>query len=198
MLALQSLPASRILPSTTGRGTLLTELSGLVPVIESSEFDAERIVPLLRVVVNKEPDEIIFAKTYAAVTEATPPPRPQARFFQTPYTHSTSSVVNSSKQRQHMDDLLKEDMGPLYIGIAGFHEAFYGKIPLLEENAAAVFKKCQEGGVPLYREDTGWRDWPKGAQEKEVLKWFTERVQFFRDFAEDLISGPNSSRGLLT
>jgi hypothetical protein len=114
VLALQSLPASRILPSTTGRGTLLTELSGLVPLVESSEFDAERIVPLLRVVVNKEPDEIIFAKAYAAVTEATkatPPPRPQAQFLQTPYTHSTSSIVNSSEQRQHMDDLLKEEMG---------------------------------------------------------------------------------------
>ncbi|OAP55710.1 hypothetical protein AYL99_09862 [Fonsecaea erecta] len=198
VLAVQSLPASRLLPSTTGRGTLLTELSGLIPVIESSEFDAERIVPLLRVVVNKEPDEIIFAKTYAAMTEATPPPRPQAQFLQTPYTHSTSSVVNSSEQRQYMDGLLKEEMGPLYIGIPGFHDVFAGKIPCLEENAAAVFKKCQEGGVPLYREDTGWRDWPKGAQEKEVLKWFAERVQLFRDFAEDLISIPSTSRGPLT
>jgi hypothetical protein len=141
VLALQSLPASRILPSTTGRSTLLTELSGLVPVVESREFDGEHIVPLLQVVVNKEPDEIIFAQAYAAVTEATPP-RPQAQFLQTPYTHSTSSVVNSSEQRQHIDDLPKEEMEPVYIGIPGFYEAFYGKIPRLEENAAAVFKKC--------------------------------------------------------
>jgi len=31
----------------------------------------------------------------------------------------------------------------------------------------------------------GWRDWPKGAQEKDVLEWFAERVENFLDFAKD-------------
>lgn len=78
-----------------------------------------------------------------------------------------------------MDDLLKEEMGPLYVGIPGFYETFYGKIPDLEENAVAMFDKCQEADVPLYREDIGWTDWPKDAREKVVLKWFAQRVHLF-------------------
>ena len=96
-----------------------------------------------------------------------------------------------------MDDLLKEELGPLYVGIPGFYEAFYGKLPHLEENAETVFRKCQKGDKPLYYEKIGWRDWPNEAQEKDVLKWFTKRVQVFRDFAEDLTIALNTSRGPL-
>ncbi|MCJ1285804.1 hypothetical protein MMC26_005145 [Xylographa opegraphella] len=166
--------------------------------IDQEQVDANCIIPLLRDVVNEEPDEILYAKTYVAVTESTPPPRLQAHILHTPYTYNTSSVVDSSEQRQNMDDLLKEEMGPLYIDVPGFYEAFYGKISRLEENAGAVFQKCKEGDVPLYREGTGWSNWPKGAQEMDVLKWFSEQVQLFRNFAEGLISAPATSRGLLT
>src|SRR5271156_1718545 len=114
---LQVLPASLLLPSHTGRGLLVADLSSLIPPIVSQQLDLNRIVPLLRVVINKEPDDIIFTEAYAAVTESTPPPRPQAYALQTPYTHTTSSIVDSSEQRQHMDDLLKEELGPLYVGI---------------------------------------------------------------------------------
>jgi hypothetical protein len=194
VLALQGLPASRLLPSNTCRGTLLTELSSLIPVVESDQLDAERIVPLLQAVINKEPDDVIFTEAYAAVAESTPPPRPQAQVLQTPYTPSTSSIVNSSEYRQHMDDLLKEELGPLYVDIPGFYETFFGKIPDLGENAVAAFQKCQEGDDPLYREGTGWSDWPKGAQEKDVLKWFAEQVQVFLNFAKDLDSASNTPR----
>lgn len=197
MLELQQLPASRLLLSRNGQSTLRSDLLRLGSFVESGEFDIKRAIPLLRDVIKKEADHIIFERAYACVTESTPPPRSRAHILQTPYTHSTSSIVNSSEQRQHMDDLLKEEMGPLYIGIPGFYEAFYGKISRLEENAGAVLQKCQEGDVPLYREGTGWSNWPKGAQERDVLKWFSEQVQLFRNFAKDLISAPSTSRGPL-
>ncbi|KAJ9609296.1 hypothetical protein H2204_015571 [Knufia peltigerae] len=193
-LALDLVSALQNLP---GRGSFSGDLSRFYAQIDSEQFDANSVIPLLRDVINEAPDEILLAKAYATLTESTPPPRPQAHVLQTPYTHSTSSIVNSSEQRQYMDDLLKDEMGPLYIGIPGFYETFYGKIPGLEENAAAVFNKCQEGDVPLYREDAGWTDWPKDAQEKVVLKWFAQRVYLFQNFAKNLVSAPKSTRGPL-
>lgn len=92
MLDLQGLPASRLLPSNTGRGTLLTDLSSLILVVESDQLDGERIFPLFRVVVNKGPDETSPREAYTAVTLSTRPPRPQTPPPQTPLTHSTSSI----------------------------------------------------------------------------------------------------------
>jgi len=197
IVTLQSLPASRLLPSNSGRGVLVADLSNLIPLIVSDQFDAERIIPLFRDVINKESDETVFAKAYAAVIESTPPPRPQSHFFQTPYTRSTSSIVNSSEHRQYMDDVLREELGSIYIGIPEFHEAVFGKIQGLKETAEAVFQRCKEGKIPLYHQDVGWRGWPKGAQEKDVLKWIAERVENFLDFTKDWVSFPKPPRGLL-
>jgi len=69
-----------------------------------------------------------------------------------------------------MDDILKEELGPIYIGLLEFHEVVFGKIKGLKETAEAIFQKCQEGENPLFHPEKGWRDWPKGAQEKDVLK----------------------------
>jgi hypothetical protein len=93
-----------------------------------------------------------------------------------------------------MDDILKEELGPIYIGLLEFHEVVFGKIQGLKETAEAIFQKCQEGENPLYHPEEGWRDWPKGAQEKDVLKWFAERVENFLDFAKDQTSLADTPR----
>ncbi|KEF50881.1 uncharacterized protein A1O9_13062, partial [Exophiala aquamarina CBS 119918] len=165
---------------------------------DSDQFDPKHVVPLLTVVINHEPDEIIFREAYAAVTESTPPPRPQTHALQTPYTHSTSSIVNSSEHRQNIDDVLKGELGAIYIGVLEFREVVFGKVQGLKENAEAIFQKCQEGEDPLYHQETGWRDWPRGAQEKDVLKWFVKRVENFLDFAKDHTSFPKTPRRPLT
>jgi hypothetical protein len=74
--ALQTLPVSRQLSSNTGRGSLSGDLSRLYSEIDSELVDVDRLIPLLRDVINKEPDEVILTQAYAAVTESTPPPRP--------------------------------------------------------------------------------------------------------------------------
>lgn len=141
VLGLQNLPASRKLSSNTGRGSLSGDLSRFYSGIDSEQIDASRILGLLRVVVDSKPDEIIFQEAYTAVAESTPPPRPQAHTLQTPYAHSTSSIVNSSEHRQHMDDILKEELGSIYIGLLEFHAAFFGKIKGLEETAEGHISK---------------------------------------------------------
>ena len=82
--ALQTLPVSRQLSSNTGRGSLSGDLSRLYSEIDSELVDVDRLIPLLRDVINKEPDEVILTQAYAAVTESTPPPRPVSPVQQTP------------------------------------------------------------------------------------------------------------------
>jgi len=51
-----------------------------------------------------------------------------------------------------VDNVLKEELGPLYIGIFGLYKIFFKGVEGLEEVSAAIFKKCKEGDNPLYAE----------------------------------------------
>src|ERR1700735_2315551 len=112
--ALQNLPAARVLPSISGRGTLRTDdLLLFGSLVRSDDFDVERFLPLLNAILRTEPDEFIWEKVYAAVTESTPPPRPlPLHIQQTPHLRNTSSFLNSSERRKYVDDL-KEELGSL-------------------------------------------------------------------------------------
>ena len=49
-----------------------------------------------------------------------------------------------------MDHVLKEELGPLYVGIPGLYKVFFKGVGGLKEASAAIFKKCKEGDNPLY------------------------------------------------
>jgi hypothetical protein len=57
-----------------------------------------------------------------------------------------------SKRREYVDYILKEELGPLYIGIPSLYKVFFKGVEGLKEVSAAVFKKYKEGGNPLYVE----------------------------------------------
>ena len=83
-----------------------------------------------------------------------------------------------------MDDVLKKELGPLYVGIPSLYKAFFRGVEGLKEASAAVFKKCKEGDNPLYAKG-GWRNWPKGVKEYRVLKWFNKLIILFLDFIKE-------------
>lgn len=198
LVALQNLPAARLLPSIAGRGTLRNELLRLGSLVDPDGFDINRISPLLLAVLNKESDRVIWNNVTIAVTDSTPPPRALPKLDQTPYSFNTSSFVNTSEYRKHVDGVLKVELGSdLCIGVPRFYEAFFGEVEGLETAAAAVFMKCRKGNDPLYSEELGWRDWPQGAKEKDVLKWFAELIEFFLNAAEEVTSAPKVRRRLL-
>ncbi|KAF1924748.1 uncharacterized protein M421DRAFT_424639 [Didymella exigua CBS 183.55] len=182
---LQSLPAARSLPSIAGRGTLRSDLLRLELSTESDDFDLTRIIPLLRAVLNDESDDIIWDKVYDAVTEPTPPPRPPLSILQTPWLRSTGSFANSTEHRKYVDEVLKEELGPMYVGIPGFFEAFFGEVADLQPATQAVFKRCCEGDNPLYQEESGWQGWPEEAKERDVLRWFAEITGQLSDWAAE-------------
>lgn len=185
ILALQALPASRVLRSVSGSRNLFSDLSRLGAAVNSDDFDCERLFPLLGAVLNKESDDALWAKVYAVAAESTPPPRPLPFLGQTPYLHTTSSFVNSSEHRKHVDTVLKEELGSIYVGIPDFYDAYFGNVDGLEKASAAVLRRCKEGHRPLFNEANGWRNWPEGAKEKEVLDWLSTLINAVREIATE-------------
>ena len=162
--------------------TLFGDLSKLNSTIDCDDFDINNLIPLFGAVIAEEPDEVIWDKVYSAVVESTPPPKSLSFLDQTPYLHTTSSFVNSSEKRKHVDAVLKEELGSIYVGVQGFHKAYFGGIRGLEEAGATLFRRFQEGHNPMFTDD-GWRDWPESAKEREVLNWLASWISELRNIA---------------
>ncbi|KAF2786731.1 hypothetical protein K505DRAFT_411805 [Melanomma pulvis-pyrius CBS 109.77] len=171
IVALQALPVARLLPSVAGRGTLRSDLLRLELSTESDDFDLERIIPFLSAVLNDELDEVIWNK-------------------QTLWLRNTSSFANSTEHCKYVDDVLKEELGPMYVGIPRFFEAFFGEIA--EPAAQIVFKRCKAGHNPLYQEKSGWQGWPEEAKESDPLQGSTADCKLDVGFVDNLSASVDS------
>ncbi|KAG5801754.1 hypothetical protein H9Q74_013828 [Fusarium xylarioides] len=174
---LRSLPVASLLVSRASIGTLRNDLLKLITAITSDNFDFERIKPLLKEALADKPrDKLIWDLVSTAAVESTPPPRPiPSSIQQTPWSQNTGSFVNSSEFRQNVDPVLRSELGNLYVGIPGFCDIFFSDVPHLKAASAAVFRKCTEGDNPLFGSE-GWRGWPIGAKESDVLAWFGDVI----------------------
>ncbi|KAK0655543.1 hypothetical protein B0T16DRAFT_320017 [Cercophora newfieldiana] len=197
---LRILPAARQLPSGTGRGTLRSDLLRLGPSLDSGEFEFDRIIPLLKsALVEPTDDTLIWKQLYCSVTESTPPQPPRliaSSLQQTPWSRNTSSFANSSEHCKYVDGVLREELGPMYVGLRNFHNTFFGGIAGLEAASEAVFQKCIEGDNPFFRVEGGWRGWPEDADQDRVLAWFADLSENLAVFAEDHKSTPCQRRPL--
>jgi hypothetical protein len=54
-----------------------------------------------------------------------------------------------------MDDVLKEELESIYVGVPGFYEAFFEEIPDLKSIDETLFKIYREKDNPLYNEEGG-------------------------------------------
>ena len=184
--ALQILPASRKLRSNTGNKNLFGDLSRLNSAVNSDDFDIERVIPLLKAVINNESDDIIWDKAYAAVTEFTP---------QAHWSNATSSIVNSSaafdtpsrsssaSQRgieQTHDEvdqrILEELTGRVYYGVGEFFERYFeGKI--WTNNTRDIYENSRH----QYAEGR-WSGWPEPSAQGLFFEWFMK-------FQDTVLSG---------
>ncbi|OAA34974.1 serine/threonine-protein kinase Sgk2 [Metarhizium rileyi] len=193
---LQIHPAARLLRSDSGR-SLFSEISRLNTLITSDDYNFDLIRPFIKLCLANSPDDaLIWDQLCGAVAETTPPPRPiPSSLQQTPWSQNTRSFVNSSEFRQDVDRILKQELGPLYVGIPKFCDTFFGVVPHLEVVSETVFRKCSEGDNPLFNE--GWTEWPAKAKESDVLAWFCDLVPRLEAFARDLNLTPTYRRKLL-
>ena len=66
------------------------------------------------------------------------------------------------------------------------------QVPNLEIASKTFFKESLEGSDPLF--DNGWRGWPEGAKQVDVLSWFADFTEKLAAFAESYNSAPAQKR----
>ncbi|OJD16018.1 hypothetical protein AJ78_03771 [Emergomyces pasteurianus Ep9510] len=164
--------------SQIGHRNLTLDISKLFGHIQQDDFSYENYRTLSQLVIRKAPDIDIWTAVInliITVLRSTSPP--SAPFVQqTPTTYNMSSLVNSSEYRKDVDNVLKEEIGPIVIDIPGFYEAFFGEVTDLEHIADTILKKCTQGDTLQYHEKDGWKEWPEDAKEQGVLKWLTQMI----------------------
>ncbi|KAK4151065.1 hypothetical protein C8A00DRAFT_45663 [Chaetomidium leptoderma] len=134
--AAQNLPAADLLPATTRRGTLRSDLLRLELSLESDDTNFNRIRPLLKDALADDLDDtLVWSRVYNALQK-------------------TSSFAISSEYRQDVDKILRAELGPIYIGIPRFRETYLGGVAGLEAASKAVFHRYTEGSNPLFNK--GW------------------------------------------
>ncbi|PLB47088.1 hypothetical protein P170DRAFT_511741 [Aspergillus steynii IBT 23096] len=157
VLALQALPASRLLPSIGGCKNLFGDLARWSESINSDEFEFDRIVPLLVAVLDREPDAVVWDSLRCGGTTTT-----------TAYA------------------MLEDELGSIYTDVPGFDEAYFGTVDGLQEVAAVVFSKLKDGDDFLYYDETGWIGWPELAEEKQVLDWLIKIIDTIKRIATEM------------
>ncbi|KAI9799923.1 MAG: hypothetical protein M1825_004294 [Sarcosagium campestre] len=101
-----------------------------------------------------------------------------------PHTRDLGSSADTSEFRTDTDSILIKELRPIYTGVPGFFEAFFGEVEGLQSAAEVLFQMCKGGDNPHYREGEGWRDWPQSAEEGDVLKWLTQLTNYLLNSAE--------------
>ncbi|KAI9785550.1 MAG: hypothetical protein M1839_009291 [Geoglossum umbratile] len=205
VLALQALPASRLLPSNGGGKNLFSDLSRLNLSINTGDFDVGRVIPLLIAILNNESDNIIWDKVYEIVAESalttiakpsTPPPSSPPRtasFQQTPWTFNTGSFADTSDLRRNVDPILKSEVeGNLMIDHPDVFKTFFGQIPQLHEMTTAVLQSCQDAEPSLFQKGVG------GCEEAAVLQFLCRHIDRFLLFADEHGFRPSKRRRCIT
>ncbi|KAH7237825.1 hypothetical protein B0J15DRAFT_553838, partial [Fusarium solani] len=120
--------------------------------------DLQNVIFVLVSALQILPASRLLRAIYVAVTKSTPPPRPIASSLQqTPWLRNTSSFANSSEHRKYVDDVLKEELGSMYVGLRHFHNTYFGGVVGLDAVSEAFFDQCIEGSDPLF-EDAAFAD----------------------------------------
>ncbi|KAI1260709.1 hypothetical protein F5Y18DRAFT_245062 [Xylariaceae sp. FL1019] len=186
--SLQSHVVSQALPSRTGYGSLREDIWQLISAVASGIVHNQLRPLLSTVLADPKPSDVdIWEQVYHAVAAAqsTPPRKPTSSFLHTPWAYRTSSIVNSSERRDHMDKVLRDELGVMYVDVPNFYEAFFGDIPSLETASVEIFQKCTDDAEPLFREGVGWTGWPGTVDEAGVLTWLAGLVERLVQWAQD-------------
>ncbi|KAF2624368.1 hypothetical protein BU25DRAFT_433594 [Macroventuria anomochaeta] len=75
----------------------------------------------------------------------------------------------------------KDKLGQTHVGVPGFFDAFFGEVAGL--------------GTAAQAEERGWKGWPEGAGERDVLSWFALLTEQLLDSAEEHWAGPRLLQG---
>ncbi|KAG6071043.1 hypothetical protein E4U16_006413 [Claviceps sp. LM84 group G4] len=95
----------------------------------------------------------------------------------------SATEANSSEHRQHVDSLMKEELGQIHVDIPQLLQRLFPRsIDGLSRTSKVFFKECKRGRTLRYRVDT-WTDWPASPVEKKVFRWLKRICKKLEKFA---------------
>ncbi|KAH6661767.1 hypothetical protein B0J14DRAFT_707992 [Halenospora varia] len=172
ILALQSRPAARVLPSRNSRGTLLGDLSTYVTLVDSYKFDIKSAIPLVELVINNAPDVEIWrgVSDLIALTnpkQLTPPTAFEKAVFDTPLRSSSASQRGIEQTHDEVDQRILEELtGRVYYDVGDFYDRYFeGKAWM--NNAGDIYEESRA----QYVEDR-WSGWPEPSLQRPFFEWF--------------------------
>lgn len=181
LLALQSLPACRELPSSNSGKNLLGDLLQLNTAINNGNYNVQCAVPLLTTVLHSQPDYDIWTEVYkllkkpttaAEARPTTPPPAVSDTAHSEMPWSKLSNYADSTGGRINMDTEIKAALQDhAFVDHPNFFENFFNKIPQWDKVTTVVFEDCCERKIPLFQESTGWVHWPAECKEAQVLEF---------------------------
>jgi hypothetical protein len=176
VLALQTAPLARTLPSHNGSGTLLRDLFSLGSYIESSDFDGKSFVPLFERIDSHASDQEVCAALFAVLARqtSTPPTIFNKLVLDTPFRSTSSSQQANEQAHDDIDErILQEINGCVYTDTEGFYKKYFeGK-----EWSAETERIAQEANPQVV--DGRWTDYPQAPSQNAVLDWFWRFQQRF-------------------
>ena len=176
-IALQNLSVARYLPSSSGRGILLGDLSRFVSLLSSDDVDVYCVIPLIKRVIERASDEDVLNAASALITpRATPPTILNKAALDTPLKSTSSSQQGSEQTHEEIDPrILQEINGCIYRDTKGFYERYFeGRSwsPTVEKIVRAAKPQIVDGR---------WTEYPSLPSQKAFLDWFwTFQAQFLR------------------
>ncbi|KGQ01530.1 hypothetical protein PAAG_11767 [Paracoccidioides lutzii Pb01] len=167
--------------SRAGDENLVSDLASLFKRLQQGHLTYNHCRALAQLVIQKDLDVHVWNAVLGLIDTASrstppPPPHPTSSIQQTPWLRNTSSFVNSTEYRRHVDKVLKEELGEIHVDIPGFFDTYFGDILQLTAVSQAVLAECEKGDSPLYCEEEGWKGWPELAAERDVLKWLANII----------------------
>ncbi|KAM0794029.1 hypothetical protein BDR22DRAFT_49474 [Usnea florida] len=189
ILALFNQPAAREIDSRTTTRSVRGNIATFYAVLSSDQQHAKHVAPLIKIVLTEAKDGDIWTAVFDLVTlstgasspppPATPPPS-HPPFAPTPWCFNTGNLFNTSEHRKEVDDLPRGELLPnLPLDVPDLVEAVFRQVSQLEELTKTTFNLCQDEHAPLYKEGSGWINWPSTAEEGSVLGWLQELIDQF-------------------
>lgn len=169
LLALQSTPLARVLPSRRGRGTLVGDIYHLLSQLDSSEFDIRSLVPLFVHIESHASDQDICEALFTILKGPilTPPTPFDVRLFDTPFKSTSSSQRGNEQIHDYIDErIMQEINGCLYTDTKGFYEKYFeGK-----EWSAEAERIAQRVNPQVV--NGRWTEYPQVPTQDAFLNWF--------------------------
>ncbi|KAJ2996584.1 hypothetical protein NUW58_g927 [Xylaria curta] len=170
-------PAAFSIPSPDGSGSVAVKLFSILRHLREDAIQLEQFRPLVHHIIDKSPDNIIWAAVLSLIdilSPPTPPPSSIAPTFKgTPIMTSPSRLVDSETCDIVEGELFEEIKKCTFRNVGGFWDKFFDPKSWRREQKAML------KGIMTAHDGEKWTDFPTTPDEKPVWHWLRSLEERF-------------------